>query len=176
MQWRISAMDVTTAAEIIHWYYPPPYTLYNIDGDESEIDSMLDGYHFAVRTEQDELVGFFCFGLSAQVPGGRMSGIYDSGRRVLDIGLGMRPDLTGKGLGQSFVQAGIDFAINRWRPAALRLTVVADNYRAITVYERLNFNVIDRFSTRSHQEEQNFLLMLLPLAEKARQNSRKGML
>ncbi len=161
MQYKIEAMDKMTAAEIIRWRYDPPYTRYNID-DEGEIDSMLDGYHFAVRTADAGLVGFFCFGLSAQVPGGRMRGIY-GGRRVLDIGLGMRPDLTGQGLGQSFVQAGIDFAIAKWRPKAMRLTVASDNPRAITVYERLGFNVIDSITTRTAHGRQDYLLMLLPL-------------
>lgn len=162
MQYQISVMDEETAAGIINWHYDPPYSLYNLDGDESEIESMLDGYHFAVHTAQAGLVGFFCFGLSAQVPGGRARGIY-GGKRVLDIGLGMRPDLTGKGFGQSFVQAGIDFAIARWRPTALRLTVASDNPRAITVYERLGFSVIDSITTRAPHGRQDYLLMLLPL-------------
>lgn len=162
MQYQIHAMDEQTAAEIIHWYYDPPYSLYNLDGDESEIESMLDGYHFAVRTDQEGLVGFFCYGLCAQVPGGRARGLY-GGKRVLDIGLGMRPDLTGKGLGQSFVKAGIEFAITRWRPLAMRLTVASDNLRAIKVYERLGFSVIDSITTRAPHGRQDYLLMLLPL-------------
>lgn len=163
MLYQISAMDEKRAAEIIRWRYDPPYSVYNLDGDESEIESMLDGYHFAVRSAREGLVGFFCFGLSAQVPGGRARGIY-GGKRVLDIGLGMRPDLTGKGFGQSFVQAGIDFATARWLLTALRLTVASDNHRAITVYERLGFSVIDSITTRAPQGLQDYLLMLLPLS------------
>lgn len=51
---------------------------------------------------KDELVGFFSFGAEAQVPGGD----YDNAK-ALDIGLGMRPDLTGKSLGLGFVEAGL---------------------------------------------------------------------
>jgi ribosomal protein S18 acetylase RimI-like enzyme len=163
MQYQISAMDERAAAEIINWHYDPPYTVYNLNGDESEIESMLDGYHFAVRTAREGLVGFVCFGIDAQVPGGRARGLY-GGKRVLDIGLGLRPDLTGKGLGQGFVQAGIDFAIAKWRPTAMRLTVLSNNQRAIITYERLGFHTTDSFTTRTAQGQQDFLLMLLPLA------------
>ncbi len=162
MQYLIYPMDERAAAEIIHWHYDPPYTLYNLDGDESEIESMLDGYHFAVRAKEEGLVGFFCYGLSAQVPGGRARGLY-GGKRVLDIGLGMRPDLTGKGLGQGFVQAGIDFAIARWRPLAMRLTVACDNLRAIKVYERLGFVITDSITTRTPHGHQDYFIMLLTL-------------
>lgn len=161
MQYKISAMDVYTAREIIRWRYDPPYSHYNIE-DETELDSMLDGYHFAVRASADELIGFFCFGLSAQVPSGRARGIY-RGRRVLDIGLGMRPDLTGRGFGQSFVQAGIDFATTRWRPRSLRLTVATDNPRAIIVYERLGFRSIDNVTAATNGGQQEYLIMSLKL-------------
>ncbi|NLW17956.1 MAG: GNAT family N-acetyltransferase [Firmicutes bacterium] len=162
MQYQIYAMDEKAAFQIIHWHYDPPYNVYNLGGDEREIDAMLDGYHFAVYTEKEGLVGFFCYGLSAQLPGGRARGIY-RGKRVLDIGLGMRPDLTGKGWGPSFVRAGVNFAIAKWRPLALRLTVASDNLRAIKVYERVGFTVIDSVTARTSRGLLDYYLMLLPL-------------
>lgn len=45
----------------------------------------------------------------------------------------------------------------------MRLTVASDNLRAIKVYERLGFSVIDSITTRAPHGRQDYLLMLLPL-------------
>ncbi|WP_231710683.1 hypothetical protein [Gracilibacillus suaedae] len=46
------------------------------------------------------LVGFFCIGKPAQVPAGFKVGAYQEG--FVDIGIGMKPELTGRGNGSSF--------------------------------------------------------------------------
>ena len=51
-----------------------------------------NGY-LAVRDSEGALVGFCCFGFEGQVPGG------DYSVDALDVGIGMRPELTGQGLG-----------------------------------------------------------------------------
>ena len=51
----------------------------------------------------------------------------------------MRPDLTGKGLGLPFTQAGLDFARELFKPHYFRLYVLMFNERAIRVYERAGF-------------------------------------
>ena len=57
----------------------------------------------------------------------------------MEIGLGLRPDLTGRGLGLDFFRAGVEFARERFRPALIVLNVAAFNERAIAVYERAGF-------------------------------------
>lgn len=131
------------AEEISRWRYPEPYATYN--GDPASVPGLLDpryNYH-AVTGPGGELVGYFCFGADATVPAGRRLGLYDED--ALDVGLGMRPDLTGRGLGPGFVRAGLRFARRTFSPPAFRLTVAAFNGRAVKVYEKAGFEVVRAF-------------------------------
>jgi GNAT superfamily N-acetyltransferase len=96
---------------------------------------MLDGSYYAATDEQGTLVGFFCFGAPAQVPGGQLCGLYADD--ALDIGLGVRPDLTGRRLGREFLTAGLDFARRRFAPAPFRLAAVAGMHAHHAVLERV---------------------------------------
>ena len=54
-------------------------------------------------------------------------------------GLGLRPDLIGRGLGEDFVCAGLEFARGRFGTKRFVLHVAEFNERAIRVYERAGF-------------------------------------
>jgi RimJ/RimL family protein N-acetyltransferase len=122
------------------------------------VKGLLDpryNYH-AVTDPDGVLVGYFCFGVDATVPAGRRLNLY--AEDALDVGLGMRPDLTGRGLGLDFVRAGLDFARKVYAPAAFRLTVATFNQRAISVYERAGFKPARTFGDRGAE----WLLMRRP--------------
>ena len=61
------------------------------------------------------------------------------GRKGRGVGLGLRPDLTGKGLGHGFLVAGLEFARRSFSPEDFRLAVATVNERAIKVYEGVGF-------------------------------------
>ena len=150
---RITRSD---AEEISGWRYPAPYSSY--DGNPSSIPGLLEprsNYH-SVFDGAGELVGYFCFGVDATIPEGRKRGLY--GDDALDVGLGMRPDFTGMGLGLEFVLAGLRFARQRFSPPAFRLTVAAFNRRAITVYQKAGFDLVQEFGDRGPE----WLLMRRP--------------
>jgi hypothetical protein len=48
---------------------------------------------------------------------------------AVDVGLGLRPDLTGRALGLGFMLAGLEFARRRFAPDGFRLSVAAFNER-----------------------------------------------
>jgi RimJ/RimL family protein N-acetyltransferase len=82
------------------------------------------------------LVGYCCFGEDAQVPGGD----YHQGEPgILDIGIGLKPDLTGKGLGFDFVKEILEFAVRSYQPDEFRVTVAAFNQRSLNLFIRLGF-------------------------------------
>jgi RimJ/RimL family protein N-acetyltransferase len=125
------------------WRYEPPYDVYNEDTEDSStlVRYFLDPqvHCTAVTDESGELVAYCTFGPDGQVPGG------DYGDPALDIGLGVRPDLTGQGRGSSYVSAVIEFARATFAPRALRVTVAAFNRRALRVWERAGFQRVQTF-------------------------------
>jgi len=124
------------------WRYPPPYDFY--DGD---VDPVLNPERFyEARDEAGELIGFYYF---------------EPNPPDLDYGLGLRPDLTGHGLGLEFFQAGLDFARDRYRPQRVYLHVAEFNERARRVYERAGFSVVSsRVPTFDRFGDVEFLTMV----------------
>ena len=95
----------------------------------------------ALVDESGDLVGFCTFGPDAQVPGG------DYSAPALDIGLGIRPDRTGRGNGAGYVAAVVDFAAAEFGPDHMRVTISEWNKRAQRVWEKTGFERTQRFDT-----------------------------
>lgn len=108
------------------------------------IGELLNGTYFSVSDRENNLIGYYCFGESAQVPVGNQFGVYDC-KDITDIGLGIKPNLCGQGLGLKFFSSGLDFARNNLSAKWFRLTVAAFNQRAIKVYERAGFEKVNSF-------------------------------
>ncbi len=155
--YRLRTLNAADAEQICIWRYQPPYDFYNIG--ESSIRELLDPAHhgLAVDDQTGRLVGFFTFGNSARVRGATRAGLYKE--PALDIGLGMRPELTGKGHGFAFVDAGLHYAREQFRPECFRLVVAAFNSRAIRVYERAGFERGASFTSPVRKIDVPFLLM-----------------
>jgi len=122
-------MTVADRTEIWAWHYEPPYDFYDSDVSDDEGFAHHPERHFAARGDDGSLVGFFYF---------------ESKGEVLEYGLGLRPDLTGRRLGLDFFRTGLEFGRGRFRPALVRLYVAAFNERAVTVYERAGFRETGR--------------------------------
>ena len=126
------------AAEIATWRYPPPYDLNDMTGaDPSFLASPESG--FWALTGDGELLGYRSFGPDGRVPG------YDYDESALDTGGGLRPDLTGRGLGAQAISAGLEFGQREFAPAAFRMTIAAFNVRAQRVVLRLGFTLTASF-------------------------------
>ena len=123
MNIRIEPASAETQAELATWRYPPPYDFYD-GGIEPVLNP--ERYHGAFDGAGD-LIGFYYF--EPKPPN-------------LDYGLGLRPDLTGQGLGLEFFLTGLELARERFEPSRVFLHVAGFNQRAIRVYERAGFRVV----------------------------------
>ena len=157
-QFSIRPITRSDAEEIATWRYPEPYGFYDFEPGDEEYLLTPEYEYDAVAGEDGALMGYFCFGPDAQVPAGRELGLY-GGEGVLDVGLGMRPELTGRGLGAGFVEAGLAFAREKYAPAAFRMTVAAFNSRAAGLYERIGFRTVATFPSRAPCGEVEYLVM-----------------
>ncbi|MBY0121295.1 GNAT family N-acetyltransferase [Bacillus sp. S/N-304-OC-R1] len=147
MQLSIQKISKNDAIQILNWKYNAPYDFYNNEESEESIEELLGNSYSVVVDERNQLIGFFCIGNSAQVPAGTHYGAYSE--KYIDIGLGMRPELTGQGLGSSFFSFIINHVQAADKSVPLRLTVAKFNERAIRLYEKLGFKKKMEFSNGS---------------------------
>ena len=141
-------MTAADADAIAGWRYPGEYRFYDADRDPDDLAELLDPAEWGTRyfavDAGGELVGDFVF-----KPGGDR----------VEIGLGLRPDLTGRGLGLEFLAAGLRFAAARYGTERAALAVAAFNRRAITVYERAGFRIVRRYEHATNGGVHDFIRM-----------------
>lgn len=149
------------ARAILGWRYPGIYAAYNANPTRLDVGiaSLIDpaNAYFAIFDAAGLLCGFCCFGAEARVPGGEYAE-----PPALDVGLGMRPDLTGCGRGLEFFRAVLAEGARRYAPPRFRLTVATFNERARHVYERAGFRPVHTFRRGGERDALEFLLMLGP--------------
>ena len=108
-------IDESNALAILGWRYEPPYDFYN---DSEEDASLLQHFlhpqnsFYSILDENSKLIAYCSFGQNQQVTHG------DYCDRALDIGMGIRPDLTGRGKGVEYANAVLEFADNLFKPRA----------------------------------------------------------
>lgn len=157
MDFSFLPMSESLAGQILAWHYPAPYDVYNPTGGAAGLAELMNGEYYAAVGDSGQLVGFCCFGPAARVPAGEVAGCYQ--QLALDVGLGLRPDLTGRGLGACFLAAVLQFAGTLDHVNLLRLTVLQFNQRAIRVYLRSGFAVSDQFDLVRADGARSFLVM-----------------
>jgi [ribosomal protein S18]-alanine N-acetyltransferase len=104
MQLAFRTMNAQDAQSIAAWHYPAPYAFYDWTADPDDLAELLDPqswgrWYHAACDKQGDLVGF----LSLREDHGTVL-----------IGLGLRPDLKGRGHGLAFLLRALDFARARF--------------------------------------------------------------
>ena len=91
----IHKLTVKEANEINTWTYEETYHLYSFSGEEEVIEELLDGTYYGCCDDKESLSAILFWGKCTSARG-RDAHLY-GGEDVMDIGLGMKPELTGKG-------------------------------------------------------------------------------
>ncbi|OAS15550.1 acetyltransferase [Paenibacillus oryzisoli] len=161
--WRVVPLTETACQELCAWSYPDPYAVYNWPSWTTMLDNKSEFADSQIRDEQYRgvvdhngiLIGFVQF---FPIVG------------VTRLGLGLRPDLCGKGygtsssegrgtvgsnngdtpvsaqgLGTQFVQLLVAEAQYRNPEQEIDLEVLVWNERAIRAYQRAGFTITDTY-------------------------------
>lgn len=123
------------------WSYPSPHDVYNLDASAASLflDRSGDGqgYYPAVDT-QGAVVGFAVFGSEARVRG------QQAVEGTLDVGAGVRPDLTSQGVGTELLSQLLNLGQRRWGPTTFRVAVAEFNARSLALCARAGFTATSR--------------------------------
>ena len=134
---KVVPMTEEFAGEIAEWRYEFPYEWYDTANDPRRVELFSSAVQReglrAIVGDDGTLVGFFNF-------------VRESNE--VRIGLGMRPDLTGQGLAQPFIEAGLAYARAQWEPLRFRLWVARWNERALRAYRRAGFREVTQGDSR----------------------------
>ena len=144
------AMTAADAQVVAAWHYEDEYAFYDATADDDDLAELQDPREWGLR--------YF----SADDTAGALVGflVLKASEGIVEIGLGLRPDLTGKGLGLDFVLAGLEFATARNGHPSFELRVAVFNERAMTVYRRAGFEIVERYVHETNGGSHPFVRMV----------------
>lgn len=127
--YRFAPLGEDDARAILDWHYPDPYGFYDPACDPDDAALFLDASY-----RRQHL-------LAAQDASGSLRGFLElhAAAGTVEVGLGLRPEDTGRGLGGAFLGDALAYARATLKPRTFRLYVADFNRRAITVYEQAGF-------------------------------------
>jgi len=151
MKYIFVPMNEKYANDVASWHYDDVYSFYDMASDEDDLRILMDTKNWpdiirAVLNENDELVGWAAF--------------YTENDEFW-LSLGMRPDLTGQGLGEEFVSACLEYAGSgcELTKGTIKLHVAVFNQRAVKVYQRAGFTETNRIIRTTHIGPVDFIEM-----------------
>ena len=131
MYMKIVPMNSEHAKDILEWHYPGFLSFYDMRHYPEDIEEILDkrlygDTLFSVIDGRGELIGELTL-----TPTGE----------EIEIGVGLRPDLVGKGLGSELLEKGMEFARSRSIFRRFVIRVWKLNGRAIRLYQKAGFRI-----------------------------------
>jgi ribosomal-protein-alanine N-acetyltransferase len=136
VKYIFAPMNGEYANDVANWHYDGVYSFYDMAADPDDLKILMDTKNWrdtikAVLNEDDELVGWAAFYIEND---------------EFWLSLGLRPDLTGRGLGCEFVSECVSYAMLHCKFAkhTIKLAVALFNQRAIKVYQRTGFGETKR--------------------------------
>lgn len=148
MNLKFKEFTIEHIREVNKWHYYGIYSFYDMpseDGLKEFLATDSEVRYFACFNGED-MIGFYCHWLED----GQMA-----------IGLGIKPELTGQGLGKEFTRACIEFGIKRlnYKGNNVKLMVASFNERAIKIYKKLGFKETERNVLETSDGYTEFIIM-----------------
>ena len=128
--YRVDELSIEDGLDIAMWRTPGPWAVQ----DSLQAPRSDEGY-WAVRDANNVLIGYCCFGEDA-----RPSGM-DSSSGLLDVALGLAPELTGRHLSTEFAQTVVQYAKSVSEGRRLRCAVASWNAVGRHTAESVGFQV-----------------------------------
>ncbi|MDD4056795.1 MAG: GNAT family N-acetyltransferase [Bacilli bacterium] len=149
MKYTFSIMSQESALMIANqWHYEEPYSFYDAEADRDDYQELISpelrNSHYYEAKIEDDLVGFFSITI-------------DDGQ--IEIGLGLRPDYCGKGLGKEFLCQIEEYLIPIFHPQKLIVFVASFNLRAMKVYKSCGYQIIGEENRRTNNDNYLFIKM-----------------
>ncbi|TDM18217.1 GNAT family N-acetyltransferase [Macrococcoides canis] len=146
----IQKLSQEHAEEIANeWKYEDIYKFYDATEDKEDYDELIspdkrEENYFEVLVS-NELIGYFV--IDASKTGS------------IDYGLGMKPELTGRGLGKSFINITLRYIVGNYDVDTITLSVALFNERAIKCYENVGFIRANEFDMKTNGSTFRFVRM-----------------
>lgn len=150
MNYTIKKLTQSEALTIAYeWHYTPPYDFYDMEADEEDLAMFIDAEkrgesHFSLHASS-KLVGFFSVG--------------EENEKTGVLGLGMHPDMTGKGESKHFLQSILAYIKAHYDYDTLSLSVATFNARAIKAYKNVGFKKKSTFMQTTNGDVFEFVRM-----------------
>ena len=114
------------------WHYDGQYAFYDMKNDQEDYDEIISpqlrkNNYFQVLDTNGNLVAFFCLDPDKKK------------KEQVEVGLGLAPNLTGRGLGSEFMSVIENFVKDNYDYKVIVLSVADFNLRAIKVYQRAGY-------------------------------------
>lgn len=143
-------MTQEEAQVIASWKYEGVYSFYDSTADEEDYQEFIDehkrnGDYYSIYNE-GMLIGFVSFQITND---------------DLELGLGLKPDFTGQGIGLAFVNATLDYIFSHYHVSSISLSVALFNQRAIKVYKKAGFVEVATFIQETNGGKFEFQKMKL---------------
>lgn len=147
---KLEPLTEEGAKETCKWQYNPPYEVYSswswekmLKENEPMTDSELrEKDYLGLYDEEKNILGFVVFS--------------NPKKGVTRLGLGLKPELCGIGLGERFVELIIEESKLRNPSNIIDLEVLSWNKRAYKVYENVGFKKVDTYKRQTPTGESEF--------------------
>lgn len=151
MELTLDAFLARDAREVCTWRYPAPYDIYN-EPDWDEV--VRRGWEIAdAEARREEFLSLKADGV--------LAGFVHLNRQedCVMLGVGLRPDLCGQGLGAQVMALACAEAAKRCPGVPLRLEVRTFNDRARKCYEKAGFRMVSCYVRQTPLGDGEFFLM-----------------